>query len=63
MNTNGGQKTDYGKAIRLAGPFATTAERVRQALKDQGFGVLTGIDVRATLRDKLGEEMEDYLIL
>jgi hypothetical protein len=30
---------------------------------NQGFGVLTEIDVRATLRDKLGEEMEDYLIL
>jgi uncharacterized protein (DUF302 family) len=38
-------------------------QRVRAALKDQGFGVLTEIDVQATLRDKLGEEMEDYLIL
>jgi len=54
---------DYGMSIRLASPFAETAERVRRALQDQGFGVLTEIDVKATLRAKLGEDMEDYLIL
>ena len=54
---------DYGMTTRLRAPFSETAERVRAALKDQGFGVLTEIDVRATLRDKLGEEIEDYLIL
>jgi uncharacterized protein (DUF302 family) len=37
--------------------------RVREALKAQGFGVLTEIDMRATLRDRLGQDMEDYLIL
>ena len=36
---------------------------VREALKAQGFGVLTEIDVQATLRDKLGQEMEQYLTL
>ena len=36
---------------------------MREALKAQGFGVLTEIDMRTTLRDKLGQEMEDYLIL
>jgi uncharacterized protein (DUF302 family) len=54
---------NYGKTIRLRAPFAETADRVRQALKDQGFGVLTEIDVRATLRERLGEDIEDYLIL
>jgi uncharacterized protein (DUF302 family) len=44
-------------------PFAPTAARVRAALKDQGFGVLTEIHVQQTLREKLGTEMEDYLIL
>ena len=54
---------DYGMTVRLDRPFAETAERARAALKEQGFGVLTEIDVRATLREKLGTEMEDYLIL
>jgi len=54
---------DYGITVRTHLPFAEAVARVRQALKDQGFGVLTEIDVQATLRDKLGQEMEDYLIL
>ena len=53
----------YGITVHLPAPFAPTVERVRAALKEQGFGVLTEIDVRATLREKLGAEMEDYLIL
>lgn len=54
---------EYGMTVRLRAPFAESVERVRAALQEQGFGVLTEIDVQATLRDKLGEEMEDYLIL
>ena len=53
----------YGTGIRLRGGFADTVVRVREALKDQGFGVLTEIDVQATLKEKLGEDMEPYLIL
>ena len=54
---------DYGITIRTRIPFAEAVARVREALKTQGFGVLTEIDVQATLRDKLGQDMEDYLIL
>jgi uncharacterized protein (DUF302 family) len=54
---------DYGITVRTHIPFAEAVARVRQALKAQGFGVLTEIDVQATLRDKLGQDMEDYLIL
>jgi len=54
---------DYGIAMRTTLPFAAAVQRVRDALKEQGFGVLTEIDVRTTMRDKLGEEMEDYVIL
>jgi uncharacterized protein (DUF302 family) len=49
--------------MRVAGSFSDTVERVRTAPKEQGLGVLTEIDVRATLWEKLGEQMEDYLIL
>ena len=53
----------YGTGIRLETGFDDTVARVRTALKDQGFGVLTEIDVQATLKEKLGEDMEAYLIL
>jgi uncharacterized protein (DUF302 family) len=53
----------YGTSITLDAPFTDTVERVRAALGAQGFGVLTEIDVTATLAAKLGEQIEDYLIL
>ena len=53
----------YGTSVILDLPFAEAAGRVRAALREQGFGVLTEIDVTATLRARLGEQMEDYLIL
>ena len=43
--------------------FADAVARVRETLGEEGFGVLTEIDVQATLREKLGTEMPPYLIL
>ena len=43
--------------------FEDAVDRTRKALADQGFGVLTEIDMKATLKAKLGQDMEDYLIL
>lgn len=43
--------------------FDDAVERTRQALAEQGFGILTEIDTTATLKAKLGEDMENYLIL
>jgi hypothetical protein len=55
---------DYGITRRLSGTTPADARtRVIEALKAEGFGVLTEIDVRATLKTKLGVEMEPYTIL
>jgi len=54
---------DYGITVHTSAPFAEVVARVCEALKAQGFGVLTEIDVQTTLRDRLGEQMEYYLIL
>ena len=48
---------------RLDVPYAQAIERVTAALKSEGFGVLTKIDVKATMREKLNVEFRDYAIL
>ena len=53
----------YGSSVSLDVPFSEAVARVRAALAGQGFGVLTEIDVTATLQAKLGEQIEDYVIL
>ena len=53
----------YGSSITLDAPFSKAVARVRAALAEQGFGVLTEIDVTATFKAKLGEQIEDYVIL
>jgi uncharacterized protein (DUF302 family) len=55
--------TPYGFGTTLQVPYEEAIPRVKEALKAEGFGVLTEIDVRQTLREKLGAEMEPYIIL
>jgi uncharacterized protein (DUF302 family) len=55
--------TTYGFGTILPMPYEEAVPRVKEALKAEGFGVLTEIDVRQTLREKLGAEMEPYIIL
>jgi uncharacterized protein (DUF302 family) len=52
-----------GLSTKLNTTFEDAVERTTRALAEQGFGVLTRIDVKSTLKQKLGAEMEDYLIL
>ena len=52
-----------GLTTKLKSTFEEAVERTTRALADQGFGILTKIDVKATLNQKLGVDMEDYLIL
>lgn len=52
-----------GMSKRLDVPYDEALTRVRAALKEQGFGILTEIDVRATLREKLDQDFRPYTIL
>ena len=54
---------DYGFGATLDLPFDEAVARTRAALKDEGFGILSEIDVRATLKEKLGVDFERYVIL
>lgn len=47
----------------LEAPFSTAMERIKQALAARGFGVLSEIDVAATLKAKLDEQLPAYVIL
>lgn len=55
--------TTYTLTVHLDVPVDEADPRVREALADQGFGILTEIDVQATLEEKLGHEMAPYRIL
>ena len=53
----------YYMAKTVQGGFDETIERVTDALKAEGFGVLTQINVQATMKEKLGIEFRPYRIL
>ena len=53
----------YTFGTRLAAPFEDVREAAEVALRGEGFGVLTEIDVAATMRAKLGAELAPYVIL
>jgi len=53
----------YALSVDIAVPYPDAVRATREALKAQGFGVLTEIDVRATLKEKLGVDFRPYVIL
>jgi uncharacterized protein (DUF302 family) len=55
--------SDYGMGLELDTDMATARERVEAALAEQGFGVLTEIDVAATLKKKIGKDVAPQVIL
>lgn len=57
------QTGEYGKVVTSELPFDSAVERVKSALKEEGFGVLCDIDVRKTLQEKLGADFRPYRIL
>lgn len=53
----------YEMSARVRGSVSEVRQRVADALKSEGFGILTEIDVQKTVKQKLGAEMPPYLIL
>ena len=51
----------FGRTFDL--PFAAVVDRTRKALKEEGFGILTEIDVQDKFKEKLGRDFRPYLIL
>jgi len=54
---------NYGFTKELERPFAATVEAVTEALKKEGFGILTKVDVKEKFKEKLGVDFRNYVIL
>ncbi len=61
--TGAGPKTEAGIGRTVDVPFKVALERIEQTLSQQGFGVLTRIDVQETLKQKLGVDRSPFVIL
>ena len=56
-------QTRYSFGVKVALPYQEAVRRTTDLLKEEGFGVLTEIDVRKTLKEKLGADFRHYVIL
>ena len=57
------QKSKYGFSKTIDVPFQEAVERVTAGLKEEGFGVLCEIDIKEKLKEKLGVDFRNYVIL
>ena len=57
------EETRYGRRVTIPVDYERAVERATAALKEQGFGVLTTIDVQQTLKEKLDRDFRKYVIL
>jgi uncharacterized protein (DUF302 family) len=57
------QRTSYGFGVKINLPYAQAIDSVKAALKEQGFGVLTEIDVKRTMKEKRQIDFRPYVIL
>ena len=53
----------FKESVELSEPFEVALARAKESLSTAGFGILTEIDVQATLREKIGKVMDRYVIL
>ena len=56
-------QTRYAFGTKVALPYQEAVRRTTELLKEEGFGVLTEIDVRKTMREKLNADFRPYVIL
>ena len=57
------QYSPYGFGLKVNLPYAEAVERTKAALKEQGFGVLTEVDIKQTMKEKRGVDFRPYVIL
>jgi uncharacterized protein (DUF302 family) len=57
------QFSRYGFGLKLHLPYAEAVERTKAALKEQGFGILTEVDIKQTMKEKRGIDFRPYVIL
>ena len=54
---------EYGYRKEIDMEFETAVAKTKEELKKEGFGILTQIDVKATMKEKIGVDFDDYMIL
>lgn len=63
MSAQQPQHSKYGFSKTVDIPYAEAVEKTRAALKEEGFGVLSEIDIKEKLKEKLGVDFRRYVIL